>query len=239
MMVLGASLAVGGVGIPLKTAQLGPQSIDESSETKASIVQELGSDLAAAHSIAREVAGGVSAAVGDVSGTVAAPAPQFAAINEQAKRDFFRNEIPFGGIIYEEAKRNDIPPELVAAVVETESRFNPTAKSGSNAQGLMQLVPKTGKWMGAKNLMNPTENVKAGTKYLAYLHERFDGDQTKILAAYNAGEGNVRKFGGVPPFRETQKYVRKVKIAQKDYEAKVAGNLSEMLERPVDVIASR
>jgi soluble lytic murein transglycosylase-like protein len=238
MMVLGASLAVGGVGIPLKTAQLGGQTSEQSPEKKTTVTRHLTGDLAAAQMIAREVAGGVSAAVGDVSRTVEAPAAQLAAVSEEAKKDYFKKEVPFGGLIYEEAKKNELPPELVAAVVETESRFNPTARSGANAQGLMQLVPRTGKWMGAKNLMNPTENVKAGTKYLAYLTERFDGDQTKILAAYNAGEGNVRRFGGVPPFKETQNYVKKVTIAQKDYEEKVAGKIAETLQNPLDEIAA-
>ena len=102
-------------------------------------------------------------------------------------------------------------PELVAAVVQAESRFKPTARSGAGAIGLMQLVPRTGRWMGARDLTNPAQNIAAGAKYLKYLNERFDGNETKIIAAYNAGEGNVKRFGGVPPFRETRNYVTKVK----------------------------
>ena len=93
----------------------------------------------------------------------------------------------------------------------------------------MQLVPKTGRWMGAKNLMNPAENLAAGAKYLKYLNERFDGDQTKVLAAYNSGEGNVRKFGGVPPFRETQQYVKKVMNSKDDFHDQVNGKLAESI----------
>ena len=92
----------------------------------------------------------------------------------------------------------------------------------------MQLIPKTGKWMGADNLLNPAQNVKAGAKYLKYLTERFDGNQEKALAAYNAGEGMVRKFKGVPPFRETQNYVQKVQDSQQEFHDQVSGRLAEL-----------
>ena len=121
--------------------------------------------------------------------------------------------------------------------MQTESNFKPTARSGVGAQGLMQLMPKTGRWMGGKNLNNPADNVRAGTKYLKYLNERFDGDETKVLAAYNAGEGNVRRYGGVPPFKETRNYVKKVANAQKDYEQKVSGHVSETLESGTGVVS--
>jgi len=135
---------------------------------------------------------------------------------EAAKENFFKTQVPFGSIIYNEAKKQNVPPELVAAVVHTESKFKPNARSGAGAMGLMQLVPKTGRWMGAQNLMNPNENIMAGTKYLKYLNDRFNGDQQKVIAAYNAGEGNVRRFGGVPPFKETRNYVQRVKSFQSD-----------------------
>jgi len=75
---------------------------------------------------------------------------------------------------------------------------------------LMQLMPRTGRWMGAKNLHDPGQNIDAGVKYIKYLQKRFDGDLKHTIAAYNGGEGNVQRYGGIPPFRETQHYVKKV-----------------------------
>jgi soluble lytic murein transglycosylase-like protein len=195
-------------------------------------------DIAAAQKIAREVTGGVTGA----AETIAAPFVElekksFHLLTEKTKEEFFRTEVPFGPLIYKEAKRQDLDPTLVAAVVETESQFKSRARSGANAQGLMQLVPRTGRWMGAKNLMDPVQNVKAGTKYLKYLNERFDGDQEMVLAAYNAGEGNVRRFGGIPPFSETRNYVRKVLNSQEDYEQRVSGKVAESLEKITDTEA--
>lgn len=135
---------------------------------------------------------------------------------EVSKEAFFRGQVPFGSIIYREARRNNLPPELVAAVVESESDFQPKLTSNKNAQGLMQLVPETGRLMGAGNLLNPEENIAAGTKYLRYLFDRF-GDQKMVLAAYNAGEGNIERFGGVPPFPETLSYLDRVAERQQDY----------------------
>jgi len=122
----------------------------------------------------------------------------------------FDPTVPFAPIIQQEAQKNDLAPELVAAVIKQESRFQPDVKSNAGAVGLMQLLPSTGHWMGASNLLNPEQNIAAGAKYLKYLSDQFDGDENKILAAYNAGEGVVRRFGGVPPFRETMKYVQNV-----------------------------
>ncbi|MEK6373132.1 MAG: lytic transglycosylase domain-containing protein [Acidobacteriota bacterium] len=131
-------------------------------------------------------------------------------INSAIRRDFFANAIPFGDLIHEKAQKYDVDPALVAAVMETESRFKSRARSQVGAKGLMQLMPRTGRWMGADNLYDPEQNVEAGTKYLSYLNQRFDGNLKQTLAAYNAGEGNVRRYKGVPPFRETRSYVKKV-----------------------------
>lgn len=227
-MFLGASLAVGGIGIPV---------VINRDATEAAQTANFGEELGLAQQIAREVAGGVSDAV-PFGGTILELTEQQAnLISETAREEFFRTEVPFGSLIYSEAKKNDLDPALVAAVVQTESNFRPTARSGVGASGLMQLMPRTGKWMGANNLMNPAENVRAGTKYLKYLNERFDNDETKVLAAYNAGEGNVRRYGGVPPFRETRNYVEKVAKAQGDFEAKVEGKVAEAMEKGASTAA--
>lgn len=135
---------------------------------------------------------------------------EMARINSAIRREFFTNAMPFGDLIHEKAQKYDVDPALVAAVMETESRFKSRARSQVGAKGLMQLMPRTGRWMGADNLYDPEQNVEAGTKYLRYLNERFDGNLKKTIAAYNAGEGNVRRYKGVPPFRETRSYVKKV-----------------------------
>lgn len=228
---LGASLALGGLGAPLKMIQNASEGTAQSARGSASEANPkpaedngIQGDLAAAKSIADQVAGGVQAAAGGIASVASNPlapvtaAPRkLAAVTQSAKEHFFKTEVPFGSIIYSEAKKNDLPPELVAAVVQAESKFKPTAQSQAGAVGLMQLVPKTGRWMGAKDLRNPAQNIQAGAKYLRYLHDRFDGDQQKVIAAYNAGEGNVRRFNGVPPFRETRNYVAKVSSYQRDF----------------------
>ena len=135
---------------------------------------------------------------------------EMARINDAIRQEFFANAVPFGDLIHEKAQKYDVDPALVAAVVETESRFHPQAHSGVGARGLMQLMPKTGRWLGATNLYDPEQNVDAGVRYLKYLQNRFDGNLTKAIAAYNGGEGNVQRYGGVPPFRETRSYVKKV-----------------------------
>ncbi len=232
---LGASLAIGGIGAPLKMVQAGSggtakgQNVATASET---LDQTLVDDLRAAKSIAEQVATGVESgmtAVAKAPLQVVKEAPkQLALVTETVREDFFKSEVPFGSIIYHEAKKNDLKPELVAAVVQAESRFKPTARSGAGAVGLMQLVPRTGRWMGARDLTNPAQNISAGAKYLKYLNERFDGNETKVIAAYNAGEGNVKRFGGVPPFRETRNYVRKVRDLEKEFKDRVENRAAEV-----------
>ena len=116
----------------------------------------------------------------------------------------------FQGAVHQAAKENKIDPKLVSAVIEQESRYNPHAVSESGAVGLMQLMPATAKEMGVKDPLNPVENIKAGTKYLSSLLNRYQGNVILALSAYNAGPGNVDKFKGVPPFEETKQYVKGV-----------------------------
>lgn len=141
---------------------------------------------------------------------------------DRVKEQFFKTHVPYGTIIYREAVRNGLSPELVAAVIEAESDFRPRLVSNKNALGLMQIVPETGRLMGAEDLFNPTENIAAGTKYLRYLLDRFP-DQRVALAAYNAGEGNVEKFGGIPPFQETLNYLQRVNERSAEYRRHIRG----------------
>ncbi|HKB78265.1 MAG TPA: lytic transglycosylase domain-containing protein [Thermoanaerobaculia bacterium] len=137
-----------------------------------------------------------------------------------AKEQFFKTEVPYGPIILREALRNDLPPELVAAVVQAESDFRPRLVSNKNAKGLMQIVPETAELLGCANVFNPAENIAAGTKYLRYLVDRF-GDQRVALAAYNAGEGNVEHYGGIPPFPETRNYLQRVAQETRVYRQRI------------------
>lgn len=120
--------------------------------------------------------------------------------------------VPYGREIFAAAARHEVHPELVAAVVRAESAFQARARSHKGARGLMQLMPATGKRFGVafRELYDPVKNIEAGTKYLDFLLERFDQDLAKVLAAYNAGEGTVDRYGGVPPYRETRAYVKRI-----------------------------
>jgi hypothetical protein len=113
-------------------------------------------------------------------------------------------------IIQEAAAVHGLPAALIRAVIQTESQFNPMAVSRVGAQGLMQLMPKTARHVGIENPFDPRENVLGGTKYLSTLLERFKGNTARALAAYNAGPTTVSRYRGLPPYRETQGYVRKI-----------------------------
>lgn len=106
-------------------------------------------------------------------------------------------------------RRYAIDPHLVRAVIEVESDYNPKSVSSAGAQGLMQIMPATQKDLGLTNPFNPVENIEAGVKYLRTMLDRFK-DTRLALAAYNAGPSSVEKYGGIPPFAETKKYVTKV-----------------------------
>ena len=116
-------------------------------------------------------------------------------------------------LVREAAERHKVDPALVRAVIETESNWNPAARSHKGAVGLMQLIPSTAMRFGVYDAYNPRQNVDAGVKYLKTLLERYRGNLDLALAAYNAGEGAVDRAHGVPSFQETQSYVRKVQDA--------------------------
>ena len=113
-------------------------------------------------------------------------------------------------IVDETAKMYDIEPALVHSVVEVESAYNPFAISSKGAEGLMQLMPSTAKRFGVNNSFNPETNVEGGVRYLKYLQGLYGNDLRKVLAAYNAGEGAVNKYSGIPRYRETENYVYQV-----------------------------
>lgn len=112
--------------------------------------------------------------------------------------------------IREVAARHGVSPSLVQAVIRVESAFNPLALSPKGAQGLMQLMPRTASGLGVENAFDPKQNIEGGVRHLRYLMDRYPGRLHLALAAYNAGEGAVNSHGGVPPYAETQHYVRKV-----------------------------
>jgi hypothetical protein len=121
-----------------------------------------------------------------------------------------KNTAGYHRIVHEKAREYNIDPSLVKAVIKTESNWNYMAVSRKGAMGLMQLMPSTANDMNVHNPFNPEENIEGGIKYLKYLLERFNGDLTLALAAYNAGPKTVEKFGLVPPITETKQYVSKV-----------------------------
>ena len=218
-MALGLSLALGGLAVSLNH------------EAQPAAPGRKAPHLARGLQTAVEIAGELKLQVDDT----------VAAASDQIRADFYLKQVPFGSIIYNAAKKNHISPELVAAVARAESAFHPAARSPRGAVGVMQLVPRTGRWLGAKDLTDPTQNIVAGAKYLRYLSDRFGGNEDHVIAAYNAGEGNVRRFDGVPPFNETRDYVARVHRFQRDLRAQMTGQVAEatpFIER-VDTMPQR
>ena len=118
------------------------------------------------------------------------------------------------------ASQWNVDPALVKAIIANESGFNANATSNVGAQGLMQLMPGTASGLGVTNAYDPAQNVSGGTRYIKGLLDRFNGDVRKAVAAYNAGPGAVEKYGGVPPYAETQNYVQNVLASYEKYRDK-------------------
>jgi len=112
-----------------------------------------------------------------------------------------------------------VDPDLVRAIMANESAFNPDATSSAGAQGLMQLMPETAASLGVTNSYDPSQNVSGGTRYLRSMLQRFGGDVTKAVAAYNAGPEAVEKYNGIPPYAETQSYVNSVLDTLRQYKS--------------------
>ena len=117
----------------------------------------------------------------------------------------------YDDIIQEAARAYEIDPNLIHAVMQAESAFHPYVVSRAGAEGLMQLMPELANELGVTNAMDPRENIMGGARYLKRLLKYHDGNIDLALASYNAGPGNVERYGGVPPFRETRNYVRTIK----------------------------
>lgn len=144
----------------------------------------------------------------DVLGNVTPP-PRLTPLTEpiQARQERFKD------LVGKYASQFGVDQALIHAVIRQESGFNPNAVSRVGAQGLMQLMPATAKHLGVKNAFNPEENIAGGVKYLAQLLDQNNGNIPLALASYNAGPGAVKKYGGIPPYKETQAYVRRVLAA--------------------------
>ena len=124
----------------------------------------------------------------------------------------------YADLIEKTARKHNLDPVLLASVAHVESRFNPDAVSPKNAQGMLQLIPATAARFGVKNAFDVEQNVEGGARYLRWLLDRYEGDRALALAAYNAGEGAVDRYNGVPPYYETVSYVTQVleKVIEND-----------------------
>jgi soluble lytic murein transglycosylase-like protein len=135
-----------------------------------------------------------------------------------------------GAIVQRIAAEQSLPAELLHSVIQVESNYNPAAVSPKGAQGLMQLMPETARRFGVPDSFDPVENIQGGAKYLKYLLELYKGDYPRALAAYNAGEKAVAKYGGIPPYAETQNYVTQV---QRRVDAKRTADAAKAAAKPV------
>ena len=148
-------------------------------------------------------------------GATPPPSTSFASALQQATGpaatgDAAGESTPYDALIDDSAQRNGVDPALLKGLIRQESNFNPAARSGAGAVGLTQLMPGTASSLGVADPTDPAQAIEGGAKYLRQQLDRFGGDQAKALAAYNAGRGAVQRFGGVPPYAETQGYVQKV-----------------------------
>ena len=138
------------------------------------------------------------------------------------KTTFKNSREDIENLINKYAQKNNLDPDFIKAVVKQESGFNPDAKSKCGAMGLMQLMPQTAKGLGVIDAFDPEQNIDGGTRYLKSMMNRFNNDPKLALAAYNAGPAAVQKYGDIPPYRETQNYVKNILSS---YEAMKGGKI--------------
>lgn len=131
---------------------------------------------------------------------------------------------PFHNFVLQAAQEYGVDVALIRAIIMAESNYNPRAVSNRGAQGLMQLMPSTARWLGVDDSFNPAANIDAGVRYFKRLLDRFKGDIKLALAAYNAGSRYVRKYNGVPPFKATRTYIKKVMDYHRHFSDEMAAN---------------
>lgn len=168
---------------------------------------------------------GTAPAAGVAAGAPAAPAGAVTSLPAGT---------PFATEIEAAAKRHDVDPALLAGLVKQESNFNPRAVSSAGAKGLTQLMPGTATGLGVSDPFDPAQALEGGAKYLRQMLDQFGGDTARALAAYNAGPGAVSRFGGVPPYAETQEYVRRVQANAVTYRGSApAASTTPALAAPI------
>lgn len=149
----------------------------------------------------------------------------------QDKKFLLPNDETFSEFINEAAAKYSLDPFLIKSIIKVESDFDPHVSSSKGAQGLMQLIPSTARMVGCKNSFDPRSNILGGSAYLRMMLKRFKGNIEHALASYNAGPGNVDKYKGIPPFRETKNYVKKVKHYYRQYASNSGSKAKRVMKK--------